>query len=638
MNVAIVISNCRGREMLFEKITYQDDFPININIANIDEYPLHYHQDIEFVYVLKGEVSLKNGYCYYTLKEGDIFTNAGHEVHSLMSTGKDNVVALIQISTRHFSQYFPTLSKSCYRTYSNNPTSKKHDNLREKLLQILLQYSIKSFNYKSECTYLMVDVIKLLEKFFNLFAFEGNVVINFESSDLITVERISRIINYIYQYYAQRITLEDLAEIEHLSTFYLSHIIKNCTGMNFRDFLCFARVEWSEIELLDTNKKISQVARDVGFSTTAYYEKHFEKWFKRTPAEHRAHFMPFVKSDPHPASIEPIPVNRTIMLIKNTLSSLNSQKNHASVVNCLDLELNIDTHAKPITTIDHHLDVQVSYEDFCEMGCNLLNPLKSLSPSRVTVLFSDDSQFEKAEDFTDALKKSGLCAETKKYAGSVRTQSYGNDSIAYPIYIFNRLLRSNEHWVHLRFRDPGNADPIIKGLTPAITSCGIKKPVFYAYQVLSMVKGDIICWGKQYCVVRTCSPCPTYVMVVTNFNDDIYSLCAQESTLHQVRNTLNEFKDEINYNVSLNLEPGMYSVMKYTFTKDRNIFAYMSALDFTDEPGALGPAPSLISTEPDLDIYMDDVRTTFNINFTLKGAGIQLAVVRPKKAAKQTAL
>lgn len=81
--------------MLFEKITYQDDFPINITIASIEEYPLHYHQDIEFVYVLKGEVTLKNGYCHYTLKEGDIFTNAGHEVHSLTSTGKENIVALI---------------------------------------------------------------------------------------------------------------------------------------------------------------------------------------------------------------------------------------------------------------------------------------------------------------------------------------------------------------------------------------------------------------------------------------------------------------------------------------------------------------------------------------------------------------
>ena len=170
--------------MLFEKITYQDDFPINITIANIKEYPIHYHQDTEFVMVLKGEISLKNGYCTYTLHEGDIFTNSGHEVHSLMSTGEDNIVAVIQLSTHYFSQYFPDLTKACYRTYTNKGHTRKHDALREKLLEILLQYSTKGFNYRPECTYMMVDVIKYLDKYFNLFAFDNDVVVNFDSGKI----------------------------------------------------------------------------------------------------------------------------------------------------------------------------------------------------------------------------------------------------------------------------------------------------------------------------------------------------------------------------------------------------------------------------------------------------------------------
>ena len=283
--------------MLFEKITYQDDFPINITIANIKEYPIHYHQDTEFVLVLKGEIALKNGYCTYTLHEGDIFTNSGHEVHSLMSTGEDNIVAVIQLSTHYFSQYFPDLTKACYRTYSNKGHTKKHDTLREKLLEILLQYSTRGFNYRSECTYMMVDVIKYVDKYFNLFAFDNDVVVNFESGNQITIDRISRIISYIYEFHSEQITLNDLADMEHLSTFYLSHIIKNYTGMNFREFLCFARVEWSEIDLLETNKKISRIARDVGFSTTSYYEKYFIKWFGTDPQTYREEHMPMVMSE-----------------------------------------------------------------------------------------------------------------------------------------------------------------------------------------------------------------------------------------------------------------------------------------------------------------------------------------------------
>ena len=106
--------------MLFEKTIYPDDFPLNIQIIQVDEIPFHYHQDVELVYVLKGEIRLKNGYYNYLLKEGDIFTNSGHEVHGLRATDSDNVIAVIQISNRFFTQYFPQLPKACFRTYVND--------------------------------------------------------------------------------------------------------------------------------------------------------------------------------------------------------------------------------------------------------------------------------------------------------------------------------------------------------------------------------------------------------------------------------------------------------------------------------------------------------------------------------------
>ena len=201
--------------MLLERLSYPDAFPMNITVAKITEDPLHYHLDIEIVYVLRGSVRLKNGYCCYDLREGDIFTNSGHEVHSITDASGDNVVAQIQISTHYYSQFFPNLSKACYRTYSRKPGGKKHDRLRELLLQLLLKYTVCGFNYRNECIYLMVDTIKHLNKYFNLFAFDKDVVVGFEKSNPVAIERISRICQYIYQYYADNITLEDLSEVVH---------------------------------------------------------------------------------------------------------------------------------------------------------------------------------------------------------------------------------------------------------------------------------------------------------------------------------------------------------------------------------------------------------------------------------------
>ncbi|HVI42921.1 MAG TPA: hypothetical protein VM577_20130 [Anaerovoracaceae bacterium] len=56
--------------MIKEKTSYTDDLPVNIRIVEIEEYPLHFHQDIEFVYVLRGDISLKCGYFTYHITEG----------------------------------------------------------------------------------------------------------------------------------------------------------------------------------------------------------------------------------------------------------------------------------------------------------------------------------------------------------------------------------------------------------------------------------------------------------------------------------------------------------------------------------------------------------------------------------------
>ena len=61
-------------------------------VANIEEYPIHFHDDMEVVYVLEGTVILRNGYYTYTLKQGDIFILNDREMHSFTNTGEKNMV------------------------------------------------------------------------------------------------------------------------------------------------------------------------------------------------------------------------------------------------------------------------------------------------------------------------------------------------------------------------------------------------------------------------------------------------------------------------------------------------------------------------------------------------------------------
>ncbi|MGN0733414.1 MAG: helix-turn-helix domain-containing protein, partial [Emergencia sp.] len=429
----------------------------------------------------------------------------------------------------------------------------------------------------------------------------------------------------------EKITLDDLANIEHLSTFYISHIIKDYTGMNFRDFLCFARVEWSEIQLLDTTKKISQIARDVGFSTTSYYEKYFKKWFGHSPREHREKFMPMVKSEFHQETLTLVTPNKAIKLIRQLLSSLNSQKNNTSLVSSLKLEIDVDIYGKPISYVNHRLNVEVTCEDFRFMGYSIFSYISQLRPEMVTVI-SDDEKNSGTMELKSLLEAAGFKTAIKnKDEIEYGIISSGNDSIALPICLIRKWIRSEEDWVNVTLRDQNNSDQLLAGLPSVLTSNGIRKPSYFAHQILSGIKGQLICWGKQYSVIASgTDENPFYVVLAINFNDEISDMCSRTTTIHQAKNILDDFKDELDLNVSINLPAGMYSVMKCSMLKNHNIFAYLSSLDFGNEEDFMSGSPFQIPTEPELDIYVEDVLTSFNINFAIRGAGLQIAVIRPK--------
>lgn len=103
--------------------------------------------------------------------------------------------------------------------------------------------------------------------------------------------RLNRIMDYMYENYERKLTLSEIAENEKLSIYYLSHIIKEATGLSFQDLLSYIRVEESERLLLESGKKIGAIAEEMGFSAVRYYIKHFEQWFGMHPLEYRKRYM-----------------------------------------------------------------------------------------------------------------------------------------------------------------------------------------------------------------------------------------------------------------------------------------------------------------------------------------------------------
>ena len=279
--------------MLKEKIMYRDELPINVITANIEEYPIHFHDDMEVVYVLEGSVILRNGYYTYNLKQGDVFILNDREMHSFENTGEDNMVMMLQLDLSYFSRYYDNLKNNFFVTDMEDDSDESLDILKDILARIMMEVLQKGYGYEHKVIESTHNLIACLMSNFRYFVMEDGKFKNEAKNkgNKILAGRLNRITDYMYDNYNRKLTLSEIAEREHLSIYYLSHIIKEAAGLSFQDLLSYIRVEESEKLLLGTNKKIGVIAEETGFSAVRYYIKHFEHWFGMHPLEYRKKYI-----------------------------------------------------------------------------------------------------------------------------------------------------------------------------------------------------------------------------------------------------------------------------------------------------------------------------------------------------------
>ena len=138
------------------------------------------------------------------------------------------------------------------------------------------------------------DLIFIMVNQFQGFFIENNQFRSNENQiSRLDMDRLYRIIKYIYLNYDTKITLEDLANLEHLSSYYISHLIKDNLGLSFQNFLNYVRVEFAERFLAEGKLTLTQISEYCGFSSSAYFNKCFPN-LKRLSHRERSLYWSFL--------------------------------------------------------------------------------------------------------------------------------------------------------------------------------------------------------------------------------------------------------------------------------------------------------------------------------------------------------
>ncbi|WP_195262635.1 MULTISPECIES: helix-turn-helix domain-containing protein [unclassified Clostridium] len=268
-----------------EYVSYQEDAPIKITYANIQEYPIHWHNSIEILYVLRGSVNINIDTDSFELLEKELEIINVDEAHRIYSN-EDNKVLIFHIDPYFFEKYYKDINNIFFYTNSTDDGAQEgeeYDLLRNFLAKLLCEAIQKLDDYDKEIESILIDLLYHLINNFHYLTYEKEELKE-KTEQLARYHRISK---YIFNNYDSNITLQEIAKKEFLSPHYLSHEIKYATGNSFTDLVNQTRVEESVKLLLDSDLSISDISDEVGFSHVRYLNKNFKNYYGCTPLQYR---------------------------------------------------------------------------------------------------------------------------------------------------------------------------------------------------------------------------------------------------------------------------------------------------------------------------------------------------------------
>ena len=106
---------------------------------------------------------------------------------------------------------------------------------------------------------------------------------------------MTRARSHIRDHSDDELSLTAVAQIANMSATYFSEKFKEMTGINFVEYVARTRVEKARNLLLNPNRRVSEVAFEVGFQSLSQFNRAFKKITGQSPREYRAK-LPLVEA------------------------------------------------------------------------------------------------------------------------------------------------------------------------------------------------------------------------------------------------------------------------------------------------------------------------------------------------------
>lgn len=267
----------------FELIAHDQTSGVHAFLIDMNYRRPHLHTDLEWIYVLDGQLTLTIENQTLHMKHGELIVINSCQLHELTATETAKLL-ILQLNTKEFDAFFPQINELSFAPQVlSNHNNTHFQALRFYFFKTCLAFFEEQAYVALECHgYASLALAELLQS-----ATFERIPENKQGAHLVRQERIRRISQYIYQHYPEKIRLETLAKQEELSVNYLSHFFQQNFGVSFQNYLNMIRCEKAHYLLTHTEHSILAISEMTGFSDMRYLNKAFKMNYHLSPKDYR---------------------------------------------------------------------------------------------------------------------------------------------------------------------------------------------------------------------------------------------------------------------------------------------------------------------------------------------------------------
>lgn len=246
----------------------------------------HIHDAFEIFMLKKGKKECYVENKVYNINEGDImFLNS--KIPHKTYIYKDSNFFLLQFglnvtlgdfTTTDYILNFDKNLKNDAVLFKNG--TKENEEIKACIEKIMLEYNNLDNSYEAFIKAYVYQILAVL--------YRNNILKNPESFfKAENIEKIAPALDYVNKHFSENISLCEVSKILNVDKSHFCRIFKKAVNTTFINYLNFVRIGHAEKMLLTTEKAITEIAYDVGFSSVAYFTETFGKYRGCTPSMYR---------------------------------------------------------------------------------------------------------------------------------------------------------------------------------------------------------------------------------------------------------------------------------------------------------------------------------------------------------------